>query len=536
MRGCLGIHIGNKVIKYAKLIQDEKTGRISLDSYGTKYSADSDDSVIEGIINETGSKDDTLCINVKNYHRIQTEVLKQLNKSDVKSVISLEVGDYAASNDLNEKMLDYRMIDMISSNSNDCYTYDVAVTDKSDITRYKNNPMYNNLTGLYTEEYILNNLVQNSSNYIVLNIDEKTELISVVGGKINKIIDIDINMGNVLSRLAEEEGSYSKAIDICRSINVLSDDENLSHEIERIIEPIIQDLLNRIKAKLDESRVRYERMYLTGLINLFINIDVLFEQFFGITTEKLKPYFLKSEDLTLNLAEIIESNEAISLALEGIERKASKVNFLQDADKKSFLDFFNKKDSSKNDNEISNKKKKIAPINPDKDKIESGLLIANIVAIGTLTGYVGFSAIYSNQMASMDNKLKREINNLKTLTSDVQSDTKYIKDQTDKYTEFNEFVSDTITKIKEGKIGKYTTYNVANFMQKIARYIPSNVELKRISSDDNKSVQIVASSTLYSELGYFVSQLKLKGILENVKTTRVETGSIITVTIGGDLP
>ena len=47
---------------------------------------------------------------------------------------------------------------------------------------------------------------------------------------------------------------------------------------------------------------------------------------------------------------------------------------------------------------------------------------------------------------------------------------------------------------------------------------------------------IVARSKSYSELGYFVSQLKLKGVLDNVKTGNVEHGNYITVTIGGDLP
>ena len=52
----------------------------------------------------------------------------------------------------------------------------------------------------------------------------------------------------------------------------------------------------------------------------------------------------------------------------------------------------------------------------------------------------------------------------------------------------------------------------------------------------NKTVAIVAKSTSYAELGYFVAQLKLKGILENVATGSVTHGQYITVTIGGDLP
>ena len=534
MGSCLGIYLGNKVIKYAKLIQDDKTKRISLDSYGTKYVSDNDNSVIQEIITQTGSTNVPLCFNVKDYHRHQTEVFKQLSKNDIRSVVALEVGEYASLNDLNEKTLNYRYIFMDSNGSNDNYTADIAITEKANIVKYQDDDNFKNLYGIYPKEYIIKNLVQNSSNYLILNIDEKTQLISVVGGKINRIIDVEISMGDILNRIAEQEGSYSKAIDMCRSINVLSDDENVSHEIEGIIEPIIQDLLNRIKTKLDESRVKYERMYLTGLVNLFINIDVLFEQFFGITTEKLKPYFLKSDEMSLNMAEVIETNDAISLALEGLEKANSKVNFLEQVDKQSaFSSLFSKKPSIKLGARLE--KKKIS-INFNKEKVETGLMLANLTAATALVGYVSFSGVYSAQMDKISNQISKNINELKVTTSNVESDTKYIQTETNKYKSYNDYISDIIQKVKNGRIGKYTTYNVANFMQNIARYIPSNVELQSISSDDNKSVTIVARSTSYSELGYFISELKLRGILKNIKTGRVETGNVVTVTIGGDLP
>ena len=534
MKDCLGLYIGEKIIKYAKLIQDEKTKRISLDSYGTKYMSDNDDSNINQIINQTGSIDTPICINLSKYDRKQTEILKQLSKSDMQSVINLEVGDFATLNNLNEKALEYREILMDSPVSNDNYTADIVITDKGNISKYDGVTSFKNLQGIYPVEYIVRNLIQNSSNYIILNIDEKTQLISVVGGKINRIIDIDINMSNILNRIAEQEGSYEKAVDICRGINVLSDDESISVDIEKIIEPVIQDLLNRIKAKLDESKVRYERMYLNGLVNLFINIDMLFEQFFGITTEKLKPYFLKSEEMTLNLAEIVEANDAISLAFEGLQNSYSKFNFLENPERKSnFKDLFKKKSVVNSSSKVG---KSRSSINVDKDKIENGLLIANVAAATALVGYMGFSAVYSAEMTSLSEKVSKDIENLRTINTQVTSDKNYVQGEADKYKAYNEYITESLEKIREGKIGKYTTYNVANFMQKVAKYIPSNVVLQSISSNDNKSVTIVANSASYAELGYFISQLKLQGILKNIKTGKVETGNTITVTIGGDLP
>jgi len=531
MEACLGICLGDKIIKYAKLIHDTKSKRISLSSCGTKYVVGDKSEAVSEIINQTGSTMDSISLNLTKYTRIQTEVLKQLGKSDVQSVINLEVSDHATGNGLNEKTLEYRYMFMDSIISNDNYTAEIAIADKGNISKYQEQGKFEKLVGIYPKEYILNNLVQSSSNYVIANVDETTQIICVVGGKVKKIIDIDVNMKKILDGIAAQEGSYSKACDLCKSINVLSDD-NISPEIERIIEPTIQDLLNRIKTKLDESKIVYERIYLNGLINLFINIDVLFEQFFNITTEKLRPYFIKVEDMA-NVPEVIEANDAVALAYEALENRNPDVNFLVSKNTKGSVGNLFSKD--KKVKQAGSKKTVVMP-NINLEKVENALLFANLTAGAVLAGYVGFSAAYNSELTKMENKLTESIANIQDETVQIKADTTYVDENTNKYVTFNNYISDTVEKIREGKIGKYTTYNVANFMQKIAKYIPTNVQIETISSDDNKSVSIVAKSTSYAELGYFISQLKLQGILDNIKTGKVENGNYITVTIGGDLP
>ena len=531
MEACLGIYLGDKIIKYAKLIREEKSKRISLHSCGTKYIVGNKEVAIAEIISQTGSAADSLCLNLTDYSRMQTEVLKQLGKADVQSVINLEVSDFATGRGLNEKALEYRYLFMDSSVSNDNYTAEIALTDKANISRITENEKYNKLVGLYPQEYILTDLVQSTSNYLIINVDEKTQIISVVAGKEKQIIDVDISMKNILDAIAEQEGSYSKACDLCKNINVLSD-ESLSPDLERIIEPTIQDLLNRIKAKLADSKISYEKIYLHGLINLFINIDVLFEQFFGITTEKLRPYFLRFDEIS-NISEIIDASDAIALAYEGIEKIKPEVNFIDNKSSKgSGGGLFQK---GKFSFKSGGKKVTVMP-NVNLEKVEKALLFANLTAGAALLGYVGFGAVYDVEMTKLENSISKKIDSLKNETVQVKSDISYIDENTKEYVTFNNYISDTVQKIREGTIGKYTTYNVANFMQKIAKYIPSNVQIETISSNDNKSVSIVAKSTSYAELGYFISQLKLKGILDNIKTGNVENGTTITVTIGGDLP
>ena len=56
-------------------------------------------------------------------------------------------------------------------------------------------------------------------------------------------------MKEVIESLAEQLGSYAKAYDMCKTINVYTEDENPNNpEVERIIEPILQDALRKIDA------------------------------------------------------------------------------------------------------------------------------------------------------------------------------------------------------------------------------------------------------------------------------------------------
>lgn len=532
MGACLGVYIGEKIIKYAKLEQDDRTKKLSLASYGTKYISGNSVGEIQEIISQTGSANSALYVNLKDSFLIETEILKQLRSYDVESVVELEVSDNAVQKGLNDKLLEHRytLVNSMVSPSNTHALIEVA--NKADVDKYVNNENLKKLEGIYPVEYVLNKITTKHEDYILINIDEETSLIFVSNNMPLTIKKLDINMKSILDSLAVQEGSYSKACDLCRTINVLSD-ERLDYKLESVIEPVIQDLLNRIKNTIEETNFKPNRIVLNGLINLFINIDMLFEQFLGIDTEKLKPSFLGLDESLVNISEVIESNEAIALANEGLKGNMKSMNFAKGfvSENKSklnvnFKEMFSKKDG---------KKVTVLP-NIDLKKIEKALLFTNLTAVSLLAGYGAFSAIYSNSMDKLSESIMANIATIQAETSKVSSDITHITQNRGQYDEYVENINSIVSKIKEGKIGKYTTYNVANFMQKIAKYIPTNVQLVSISSNDNKKVTVVAKSKSYAELGYFVSQLKLKGILENVATGDVEHGEYIKVTIGGELP
>ena len=133
MKACLGIYLGDKIIKYAKLIQEDKSKRISLGDFGTKYVVGNKSTAIAEIIEQTGSTGVPLVVNPTEYFRIHTEVLKHLTKTDVQSVINLEVADQANSRSINEKSLEYRYIFTDYAVSADNYTADIAILEKKEI-------------------------------------------------------------------------------------------------------------------------------------------------------------------------------------------------------------------------------------------------------------------------------------------------------------------------------------------------------------------------------------------------------------------
>jgi len=534
MGACLGVYLGEKIIKYAKLEQDEKTKKISLNSYGTKFVWNNKEDELMDIIKQTGSDTSSVCLNLQDTYLLETEILKQLRKSDIQSVVALEVSDSAVQRGINDKLLEHRYT-LVDSNVSQANVHAlIQVANKSEIDKYVGNKNINKLAGIYPVEYLTNRITTQQNSYVLLNIDEETTVIFVENNVPVAIRKIDVGMKNILDTLAIEAGSYAKACDVCRTINVLSDD-NLDYKLESVIEPIIQDLLNRVGNLIEETNFKGSKIILNGLINLFINIEVLFEQYFGIDTEKLKPLFLSLDESTVNMSEVIETNEAIALAYEGLTGYKKEMNFSTEGGsvassakvKFDLKELFGKKKG--------NGKSVVLP-SINKEQIEKILVFSNLTAASVLVCYGAFSAIYNSTMNSMEERIAANIDSLKNETQKVTSDISYINSVKDKYTAYNNYISSTVNKIKEGKIGKYTTYNVANFMQKIAKYIPTNVELQSIASNDNKTVTIVAKSSSYSELGYFISQLKLKGILENVTTGSVEHGSYITVSIGGELP
>ena len=549
MSSCLGIYIGEKVVKYAKLTREENSSRIKAITYGTKIHLGNKSDIISNIVTATGREGVPVCINSEGERIHKTEVLRIISKNDLESLVDLEVVDFTGNEDKNERSYVYKYVLLDSLVSRDNYTANIVIQDRPGVDKYLSDEN-TSVVSMYSLPYVLDEIAPKEvSNYLIIDMNENTDLIFVSDGKLLDVINMDLGMKKIMDTFPEMLGSYQKAYDTCKTINVFSDESNVNNpELERVIEPVLQDALNRIQNKIRELNLKIDRIYLSGTITLFINSDMLFEQYFDTPTEKLRPYFIDAKDSNNNMSEVTEANEAFALAYEGLMVERPELDFLRQ--NKKFGNIFAKVGKIKstgakivNENNKGpklkvNRNENVFIGNINLEKVKSILIFANVIMFTLLLVYSVFGGIYNAQMNKQIENVVEEKAKVTENTVKVNSDITYINSNKEKYSNYVSYVDETIRKINKGEIGKYSTYNVALFMLKISKYIPDGVLLKSIKSDSSKHVTIIASSNSYAQLGYFVSQLKLEGILEpsSVRTTAVAHDAVITVTIGGDLP
>lgn len=530
MERCLGIYIGDKIIKYAKLHID-KNKNIDVEASNVKYVLGGIKEVIDEIIVETNSQNTPISINILNEHHETMDILKQISKNDISSMVALEVEDIANKQGINDKLLLYKFNIQDSLTNKDNNRINILYTDRTEIEQYSKVEGFD-VKGAYPLSTVIKGLVsKEEKSYAIINIEEKITISIVINGNLVDTIALDCGMKEVIESLANQLGSYAKAYDMCKTINVYTEDENPNNpEIEKIIEPILQDILRKIEDSIKPYRGKFEKIFLSGMGVLFTNIDILFEQYYGIPSEILKPAFTKGEVGIRNMAELIEANSAIALASALLTSSMEDVNFMPMINKKQA------KADGKGKAKLGFKLPTKINFNMDTADIIQKLVFADLVAVTVLVGYMLFGSIYYAQTTNVEKNIRSSISTIEEKSALVKEDVDYINENKNKYKEINDLVTDVLEKIQSNEIGDLRTYNVANFMQKVMKFIPSNVQLISIESNDNKHLTISAKSDSYAPLGYFVSQLKLEGIINNVKIDSVSHGSEIQVSIGGDLP
>ncbi|MDD3303729.1 MAG: PilN domain-containing protein [Clostridia bacterium] len=549
MANCLGIYLCDNIVKYAKLSGDGKETK--LESYGVRFVRDNPKETLCNIIEETNSQTTPIVLNPQNSKFLNYQMFDQVqsNKTISNDIARMEFEAWCERNAKSPDKYVYvhRVADL--KNSENKYNSVLNFVEKSEIDKYSQIETYS-VDNIYPSELLMNRIVpDNDDKYILVNLDDLLSIFVVIDGKVADIRFYEFGMRQLLADFSTKLGTYQKAYEACKQLNVYSEGENNNNkELESIAEPILQDVLKSVLVMVNKYKADINKVILTGTGIVFTNIDILFREYLGLKTEILKPDFIKMNDNIKNIAEVLETTQAIAIAYENLSQQKVGVGYLTPINKikKGFNSLFAKKPKEPNAPKVKKvakgdkgpKESKFKNLNIDIQE-ETATPIAVCVSIATcvvLVAYILFSSLYTSTV----NKTLRTIDNSKTqiagLKAQVSSDIQYVNMNMKKYKEINDNVSDIVQQIENNQIGKFTTYNVASFLQNIIRVIPKNVQLKTISSDDNKKIKITAQSDSYADLGYFVAELKLSSTLKNVQINKITNGETTVIEIGGDLP
>lgn len=563
MGNCLGIYMSDKTVKYAKLA-NESGSAVRVIAYGAKSHLGNKVEVIKDIITATGSDNIPVCLNVENSQTHKIEVLRQISKKDIAGLIDLEVLDYTKSDEVSNSAVEYKYILLDSKTSRDNAEANIIIANKQEIEKLISNDDLQ-ITSMYDLPYILDEISpRNIHNYAIINMSDTTDLVIVQEDRLVDVQKMDFGMSKIFVDLPEVLGSSQKSYEVLKSTNVYTDQENVNNpEVEKIIEPILQDALNRLQARFEELKYNIEKIYLAGDISLFINSDLLFQEYFDISTEKLKPFFIDVGDVNYNLSEITEATAAFALAYEGLFVKRPEIDMIRQTNLfaktlkskqvrgASEINATKSSPFTKFTSSVKDEKSKSKP-KANSTTLGFGfinftkvipVLVFLVTALVVLTtSYIIATNIYVDAVDAEVLKINEETDNVKDVTKVVESDISKIKTNSNSYKKFVDYIQSTTAKIEKGEIGRTSTYNVALFMLKVTKHIPTDVRLISIESDSDKNISMVAQATSYAELGYLVSQIKFQGILNDVKILEVQHNdvaagdSIIRAMIGGVLP
>lgn len=548
MQGCLGIYVQKNLIKYAKVSKDRNSFKV--EAYGVKFYDGDIEKTIEQIVKETYSFQVPISINIDNEKYTYSNVFALLKAQDLEKAMDTEFEFFCNNNNQNKNTLEYRKIYAPDKDDRDklrvLYTY----VDKSNVVQRLQILDKFKIQNVSPIAITIPNLnpVLIQEDCLIVNLEDETEVTTVINGKVFSVDKIETGMGKILRFIEERENSMQKAYEICKNTTVYTKSgQNLKVEGNEYLDDIITilfEVINQIKDIVAKNGVDVTSIYLTGMGLVINNIDLLFQEaWIDKKCEILVPYFIEKTNVKINIKDYIEVNSAISLAIQGLDSKKQNINF--DESKMNFqkiMAILTSDVGKKNSNtKIKGRKsstfnraslRKIANMELDfGDRtlltIVAGLMIAIIL-------FVGVTEVLSKQikekMASTDTIIEnsqKEIDKVTKYNSLVNARTSEYQKLVDKIDEANSKVSE-----------EYSSKNaIPNLLNKIMYNIPVGVQLLSIENQSGKDIVITAQAEKYDQLGYFKAALEEEGILTDIISTRgTKPGELISITITGKLP
>jgi len=540
MTSCLGISVENNLIKYAKMSK----GRDSFDinTFGVK-TYDKLGETLEQIIEETQSRNIPICMNLSEEMYNYLEVFSLLNKKDIKSVLSSEFELLCEEKGYNFQILDSRYIltqDYIDREKTKAIYISVSrselATKLQKLQKYK----INTLASLPIS--MINLIGDRKTNTVVVNIEDKTTMTTIINGEIVTVDIIEAGMKDILNKINLKENSYSKAYEICKNTTIYTMDTKDSQIVENDyledIMPTLYEIVSSVKTNLDSQMLSIQKIYITGTASVIGNIELYFQEYFtNMQCEILVPHFIDKKSSKVNIKDYIEVNSACALALQGLGEGYKEANF-----KNTYISggsFDSLKTALSSDvslDQILNGAKKLFAFD---FKSEFGLFEKGLLRLAM--GLLLIVVLYSGGIIALTDAINTKTNEVQEVINDTNEKIATITDNTTKVQSKTSIYTNRITNLEEYGSKRSTEYYkrkaIPTLLNEIMSVIPKNVQLTSIENPSEDNIIIYAQSEQYQDLGYFKAVLKTNGILLNVNANGgVKTDSIVKITIEGKLP
>ena len=542
MPNCLGIYVGENLIKYAKISKEHDD--VKVEAFGIKF-YDNLEETFKQIINETFSYKTPISINITDENYTTANLFNLLNKKYFEKAVQTEFEIFCNDNAKNKNAIEMRYIESENLEDTDKTKIIYSYCNKSSIVTKAQLAGGNRLDGIFPLPISIANLakLKNSQNTAIINIEEKTSITTVANGKIQKIDLIDLGMKDILHQINTKENSYLKSYNICKNSTIYTlGSQNLQIEENDYMDdimPTLHSIIERTKEIFIDNGIKIENIYLTGLATAINNLDLYFQENFpDKTCEVLAPYFANKSNLKLNIKDYIEVNSAIALALQALEPENKEINFK----KQNGFEEISKalmKDSNKNKQKEPKPKKerkerKKIELTKTIDIIEKNttrfLLGVSLVIIV----YIALDKIIINSINRKQTQLKDIIDDTNTKIASIQSSTQIINTRASDYRSLIDKINEANDKITQTYARKNA---IPNFLTQIMFNMPKNVQLVSIQNQQGKAITIVARAEKYEQIGYLKATLKNSGILTGITSTSgVKQDGVIEVTINGNLP
>ena len=540
MASCLGLYIDNNIIKYAKVSKEKDN--LKVESFGVNFYEKLEDG-IKQVIEETYSYKVPISVNLAEENYEYFDMYSLLNKNDLPKAIKTEFEAYCGDKGYNPNVFEtrYALVDNLEDKEKIRVIH--VSNNKIDLNKRFQQIQGYKLSGAFPIGMSIPNLnkFQPKENALIVNIEGKTTITTIINQKIYDVKTLDIGSEDFLTKINLKENSYSKAYEICKETTIYtSEGKELGEEATYLedIMPTLYEIVGQVKKVLNESLEKIEKVYITGTAALINNIDLYFEEYLeNAKCEILKPDFIKvTQDL--NIKDYIEVNSAISLALMGLNVGIKGMNFKQN----TLLDQL--KDALKVDitPDKKGKEKKLAgnlftnDLTQPLDATEKALLRVTAGLLMLFVIYSGFSALINNQMENKSKQAQESISNTNSQISAVNSDNEQVKAVTSEYTTMIQNLQEINDKIADTNKTKKA---IPNLLTALMSGMPEDVQITSIKNTSDTHIEIIAQSRYYDQLGFLKAKIKTDGILQKdtvISSAGEKNNDIITMKIEGDLP